>query len=118
MATFEMPLIPELFDYEVRTELDGVAYLFRFRWNWRADGGVGAWFMDVSDADGALLVAGRKCVVDEPLLHQFRTREDVPQGELMPFDTTRRQIDPAAVDFGLRVLLFYLDAAGVVEATG
>lgn len=116
MATFQMPLIVEFFDYEIRTELDGVTFLVRFRWNWRADGGLGAWFMDLSDADGVLLVGGRKCIVDEFLLAQFRTRIEMPTGQMMPFDTTRRHIDPSAQDFGARVLLLYLDAGGLAEA--
>lgn len=112
MTAFEMPLIPGLYDYEIRVELEGVAYLFRFRWNTRAE----AWFVDVADANGELIVAGRKCLADEFLLEQFRARAGVPPGILHPFDTTRRQVDPAQDDFGTRVVLYYLDSLDVAEA--
>lgn len=111
MTTFRIPIIENVFDFEIRVPLDDVTYLMRFRWNTRAN----AWYLDLSDVDGNLIVGGRKIVVDEFLLDQYLSRA-VPQGVITAFDTTRRQIDPGSEDFGTRVLLYYLDVEGVSAA--
>ncbi len=67
--------------------------------------------MDVFETDGTPIIVGRRCVVGWPLLSSARYRTTVPAGELMAFDTARRQVDPVLEDFGSRVLLLYLDAA-------
>lgn len=106
MALLEMPLVFGLYDYEERVIVEGTQYLFRFRWNTAAQ----SWYLDLSDADGVLILAGRRCLADVRLLEQFGHLA-VPPGVLLAFDTTTKQVDPQLNDFGTRVLLLY-DEAG------
>lgn len=106
MALLEMPLVSGLYDYTERVIVEGVQYLFRFRWNTAA----GSWYLDLSDADGNLIVAGRRCLADVRLLEQFGHLA-IPPGVLLAFDTTTKQVDPTLDDFGARVLLLYDEAS-------
>jgi hypothetical protein len=104
VAVTNLPVVPSVPDFEVRVSVDGSDYLFRYRWNHRAE----SWFLDLLDADGVLLLAGRRLTVDSSILEQYR-HLPIPQGRLVPWDTTDRGLDPAFVDLGERVLMRYLD---------
>jgi hypothetical protein len=104
----ELPITTQLPDFEIRVAIEEVEYLCRYRWNTRA----GAWFLDLSDADGVLLVGGRRLSIGYSLFEQFK-HLDVPPGLVMPIDTTERDIDPTLEDFGVRVLQYYVTAAEV-----
>lgn len=106
MAVIELPLRPDLPHYSFSLELEGRAFVFVFRWNARA----AAWLFDVSDAEGNLLLAGRRLVLDWPLLARF-TDPRLPRGELVAQDTTGKRAAPGLADLGARVKVLYFDAA-------
>lgn len=85
--------------------LDGREFVVELRWNERA----GAWFMAVSDAEG-LILAGRRVVVDFPLLSRFASPR-LPDGELFAIDTSGAGLDPGRDDLGSRVDLVYVEAS-------
>lgn len=99
----------QLFDYRERVSLDDVSFELRFRWNTRMQ----AWFVDVFDEDGGIIVYGRRCVIEWPLFRQSRHLAAIPDGDMMCIDTTQRDVPPTQFDFGLRVLLLYLDGEEV-----
>lgn len=105
-TTVVIPTSLDLSDYTESVELDGETYELRFRWNHRAE----CWFCDIADADGTVLVYGRRCVVGSRLIEQHKHLAGMMPGELTAFDTTRRSVDPALTDFGDRVILMYFDA--------
>lgn len=109
MSVLVIPTSATLTDYSERIELDGAIYTFRFRWNVR----LASWFVDIFDANDVALVYGRRCVVNSRLTGQQKYKAGMMPGELTAFDTTNRRVDPALLDFGTRVLLFYFDAAEV-----
>lgn len=109
MSVLEIPSGSEFPDYTERVELDGEVYQLRFRWNTRAE----CWFLDIADDAGAPLVYGRRLSVDAAIIHQVRHRVGMMPGELLPFDTTPRQLDATIEDLGTRVVVLYLDAAEV-----
>lgn len=106
MSVFTIPTSTTLQDYKLTADLDGVLYELRFRWNERLE----AWLLDVYDATGVLLIAGRRCSADGALLAQHKHLAPIG-GELLVFDTTLRRVDPKIDDFGTRVLMLYVDAA-------
>lgn len=92
---------------ELVVKLDGANYVLTLRWNARAL----AWFLDVANEDGDLLAAGRKVVVDWPILGRNETDPALPQGYLWAVDTSGQQLDPTLDDLGTRVQLVYEEAA-------
>jgi len=105
MALLIIPVTNEPWS-EVKAKLDGKVYVLTFRWNTRD----GAWFMDLADADGAILKPGIKLVCDWPLTAFRDTDPGLPPGMLSMFDTSGGQIDPTLDDLGTRVLLLYEEA--------
>lgn len=89
--------------YSFACDLEGVEYRFLVRWNDRDSG----WYMDLSAADGTLLLAGKKLVLGLPLLFRHRL-VDGPPGELMAMDTTNSGVEAGLEDLGTRVQLYYL----------
>ena len=94
--------------YSFEVPLDGVRFGLVFRWNARFE----YWTFDIKDASGNVLLAGRKVVVDVPLLGRFKN-EGLPAGDLLAVDTTGERQDPGLADFGTRVRMIYLTAEDV-----
>lgn len=88
--------------YSFEVSLDGESFTFEFRWNVRGS----FWVFDIADSSGAILITGRKVVLDFPLLSRF-AHEDLPLGQLSAVDTTGEGVEPTREDFGTRVLLVY-----------
>lgn len=114
MAVLVVPTSQTLPSYRERVQFDGTAFQLRFRWNDRLQ----AWFFDVEDEDGAVLVYARRVVIDSLLLRQFRYVVGIPAGLITAFDTTLRDLPPLLDDFGTRVLLGYLDESERVSLGG
>lgn len=89
-------------------ELDGTDFLLDFRWNEREQ----RWYLDVSDNDGALILAGQKLVANW-LPMRLVTNRGRPLGQMVLQDTTRAGLDPRLGDLGTRVRLIYFTAAEV-----
>lgn len=109
-----MPLIPinrnadDASHFDLQAELDGTTYTLEFRWNVR----MGAWFMNVLDAEGdAAHLVGARCVADYAL--PARTSR-TPPGLFVFVDTGAAEgegEDPGFDDLGSRVQLWYLPEA-------
>lgn len=111
MANFLIPTATSNPHFVMQTQLDGLTYTIRVHWNERE----GAFYLDVGDVDNVPIVTGRKLVADWPLLHRVRD-EGKPPGEIYVVDKTGEGVDPGFDDLGKRVVLIYIDAAGVAEA--
>jgi hypothetical protein len=91
--------------FDLQATLDGVTYTLEFRWNVR----LGAWFMNVLDAEGeeARLV-GQRLVADYFFPRNIVDR--APPGLFLALDTGSaegRGQDPGFDDLGSRVQLWY-----------
>ena len=103
-----MPVQPGVPAQEFRISLDGQLFRLAVTWNERD----AAWYLDLTDADGTLLLAGRKLVLGQALLARFRDAR-LPPGELLVLDTANSDLDPGPQDLGARVPLFYVEAASL-----
>jgi hypothetical protein len=104
MSMYYLPTWEAPQHYEYQTDLEGKIYTLNFYWNQRA----GAWFLSVSDLDGNRLVAGRKVLLNTPILGRA-IRPDGPPGLLYAVDTSGEDTEPGQTDFGGRVRLVYVD---------
>jgi hypothetical protein len=69
--------------YTIEVELNNVPFNLAFHWNARD----AAWYMDISDANDILLLAGIKLVLNYALLNQYNYLEGLPDGEFFVSDT-------------------------------
>jgi hypothetical protein len=99
MQTISLPEGIAHFDQSV--DLEGVTYILTFRWNARE----AAWSLDVSTADGVLLVAGVTCVANRFLLRRYRHIEGLPTGDLMFVDLTESK-DAPGYPFDVELMYF------------
>lgn len=88
------------------TPLEGVDFLFEFRWNEREQ----RWYMDVRSVDGESVFMGVKIVADWSLLRLLVRDDDRPAGEIYAHDTTGAG-DPRLGELGTRVRLIYIPEA-------
>jgi hypothetical protein len=107
MAVLTLPARTDLRAYSFQVELEGALYLFALRWNARA----ASWFMDITDTSGAPVIAGRRVVIDWPLLRTV-VKENRPPGEILAVDTTNAGTDPGLDELGARVQLVYVESEG------
>lgn len=101
-----LPLRTDLPRYSFRVELDGARYEFSMEWNDRA----GAWFFDLADAEGDLIVTSIRVGVDYPLLDSY-TDDRIPPGILLAVDSQKLDLDPGRQDLGDRVQMIYYPIA-------
>lgn len=98
--------------------LEGLPYRFTFYWNTREE----AWFMDISDREENLIIAGIKLVISHPVKQQY-VEAELPPGDFIVVDTniaTSRD-EPARDDFvqARNLNLLYLTEAEMeLAATG
>lgn len=103
----KIPLPAGLPHFDLQARLDDVTYTLEVRWNVRAS----AWYMNVFDAEGAvLLLAGARLVVDFPLFGSS-SRTAGPPGMLTILDTTGRHADPDFAALGTTAQLTYVTKA-------
>ncbi len=113
MPLFEIPIDSVDEHFDLQPTLDGVALLLEARWNARCE----AWYLDLLTAEGKVIAAGRKLVIDWPLmLRGFRDSDDrLPLGMLFAADSSGAGLRPGRYDLGERVKLYYLDEDGLLE---
>jgi hypothetical protein len=103
-------ILPTLTDgtpwYDFSIDLDGRTFLLEFHWNARDV----AWYLTIYDQDENLLLAGRKLVLDFPLLARFMNPM-LPAGEFFVVDTSAANEPPGLTDLGSRVVLLYVEQA-------
>jgi hypothetical protein len=110
-----IPLTPGEPEQKLEIALDGVAYVFRVRWNSSDDDGTGAWYLDAWEGDGETPIAfGLKLVlgveigqvVNHPLF----------MGGMFLVDDGEDGIEPGLNDLGGRVQLYHLTTADAMLA--
>lgn len=100
MATVQLPVRTDSNNYAFTVTLEGQAYEFTFRWNFRE----GCWEMSIADVVDGLAV---RVAVD---LLEFVPVEGKPPGSLLAIDTTDSGTDPGLAELGDRVLLTYVES--------
>ncbi len=105
-------VIPTLTDgteaYDQRTQLEGVEYLFQFRYNFRRE----LWTFSILALDGTDILTGQTVHVGIPL---NRRAVGGPPGLFLAISETDDLESPTFHELGLRVKLCYLTAAEVAE---
>lgn len=104
MAVLTLPTRADFDRYSFTVELEGSIYAFTFRWSTRE----GAWYFDLADANGDLVVAGQKVTVDTPWLRNVQDARK-PPGDLFALDTNGGG-EPVQADLGTRVVLVYVES--------
>jgi hypothetical protein len=106
-----LPFKPSVGNYQFRSVLSSVEYLFQVRWSNREQ----FYYFDVAESDGTPIVIGIKAVLGvyygrvstHPLFRQGVMAPRIPQGG----DRREAQFD----DFGVRVQVWYMTNAEVLE---
>jgi hypothetical protein len=105
-------VLPTLTDgteaYDQRTQLDGVEYLFSFRYNLRRE----LWTFSIQALDGTPILTGQTVHVGI-LLNRRAVRG--PPGLFLAISETDDLASPGLQELGERVKLCYLTAAEVAE---
>jgi len=94
--------------FEQVLTLDGLPYVFRYRWAERA----AAWSLDVFDGADTALVAGVPLLIGADLLRQHNDPR-LPAGSLVVVDTSSSGAEAGMLELGGRVQLYYAEAADV-----
>ena len=97
-----LPLVPSLPNYRFGTALDGVQYIFDFRWNSRDE----AWYMAISSEDGTLIRTGIKVVLGIALGGRVAD-SDFPTGAFFALDLSNAGVEATLDDLGERVAVVY-----------
>lgn len=105
MALVEIPVPSNSESFRQRTVLDGTTYELIFSWSIRAQ----QFTLSINDAQGTRLIS-IPVVGGVDLLTRFR-RTDLPQGNLIVFDTTDAQREPTLEGFGAEFRVWYQEAA-------
>lgn len=105
-----LPVAPGFARYTFQCELDKVSYNFALEWNDRDSG----WYMSIKDVNGNVLLAGRRIVLNYPLINLYRDTA-LPAGSIMAFDSTGTDTEPGYADLGDRVYLAYIPYAELVN---
>jgi hypothetical protein len=105
-------LLPTLADgsawYEFSTTVDGLTFRFEFLWNDRT----AAWYFNLRDAAGTLLLAGVKVVTGWPLTARYLGKiPNLPPGQFVAIDSAGRDSDPGLATLGEQHQLVYVPAA-------
>ncbi len=104
MGVLRIPVEPYP-DTTQQSDLDGVTYSFRFRWNQRS----ARWHMDLSTLDGSPIASGIALVPSFPLLRRL-THPSRPPGEIYLIDLAGQAESPTLEEFGTRFALFYVES--------
>ncbi len=105
----QLPFVSEVFNYRVTTLIDGTEYIFDVRWNERDS----AWYFDISDAEGSLILAGTKIMLGSPLGRRS-VDPRYPNGIFSASDLSGADEDATYTDLGTRVVVFFYAASELV----
>ena len=102
----EIPTRNDLPAYSQRVDLGETSFNLFFRYNERSD----RWAMDLSDADGVLLVGGVPLLTGVPLLFNYKFAGK-PAGDFVLYDREGVNKNAGRNDLGDEVKLYYFEAA-------
>lgn len=107
-----IPTFPDVANYTIGPTLDGIPYRVTFRLSERE----ACYYIDLSLADGTLLVAGKKLVCSVSIWANQRYNLNVPQGHVMCVPSTGQSDEPpnlGDLGFGRRCVLAYYTKAEI-----
>lgn len=97
-------------DYDFTTQLNGVEYGFRMRWNSRD----ASWYMDLVDADDEPIVSGVRLVLGAKL--GARSTHPFFDGNILyVYDTSNTAAEAGIDDLGKRVSLIWSPIGDIAE---
>lgn len=106
MALLQLPITNSIANYRFRTRIEGIDYIFRFRYGSRED----SWFMDIRNSEDILLLAGIRVVVGIDLTQSFKHLA-IPQGPIFAENLEDIFQEPTRDNFGTEVLLLYSEVS-------
>lgn len=114
MTITKIPVYPELLKYESPMVIEGITYIFGFRYSVRAD----RWYLDIYDSERNGLQLGVKIVANWPLLRDVG--DDMPSGQLLCIRKDDSDRDPNRYELGEQAVLLYFseDEIPVREVPG
>lgn len=110
MAGAVIPTFPDVANYTIAPQLEGVTYLLTFRLSARE----ACYYLDLATNDGTLLVTGKKLVCGISIYKHQRYNLLVPQGALACATGAGQSDDPpnlGDLGVGRRCTLFYFTKA-------
>lgn len=102
--------------FQQKVTLEGVEYIFLFRWNQR-DG----WYLGLQDANRDFIFSPRKLVTGWDLLRAVRWNTSAPQGALLALDGDSSGVKPGFLELATsegdgRISLVYVTEAERIAA--
>lgn len=103
MALKQIPLTPDVLAFDIKTDLDGRTFGFRFDYNRRAE----QWRFNIEDAEGNDLLVGIPLQTRVDLIGQYQHDADLPQGQLFVVNLEDEWANPGIYDLQRNALLLY-----------
>lgn len=103
----ELPLRADIPAYTQRMDLEGVTYIFQFRYNGRMD----RWFMSILNSDNEPILMGAIIVGEYPLtLRFYGGRLAIPPGLFITYDEKGLGRTPGRGDLGTDIQVIYSES--------
>ena len=107
MATVILPLTFEFASYEFHTELEGVLYYFKIKYNNR----MSRWTMNILDENEEMIISGVVLITGYNLLAIYQDPR-LPPGDFFMYDETGAKQTSTREELGNTVKLFYIESEG------
>ena len=105
MAVYEIPLSNDKPSFTFKVDLGGSEYKFNFRWNGRVE----LWYVDLYDANGDAVALGEPFYSDT-LMYRNNVRENKPEGSLYAINEFNAGVNADRFSIGVDVKFYYQDA--------
>ncbi len=107
MGLKTIPTRPDLFNYSLVTELDGVIFILSLRYNTRMT----RWILDIQDVEGNNLLLSLPLVSGVNFLGQYNI-EGIPEGAIMVANFEDNSASPTRFELGddKKAQLIYIEA--------
>lgn len=102
MSLLQLPVNSDSGNYEFKTMLEGIKYIFAFRYNTR----MGRWIMDIKSSADISLVAGIPLLIGVDYLSTFQDSR-LPPGQLFLLNVEDENTECGRDDLGENVFLMY-----------
>jgi hypothetical protein len=106
MPAFELHTHPEIRNYEYETELDGVVFRLRLKFNSRDS----AWYLSIF-REGVEVRSGIKVVSDWDILRAWSDTENRPAGSILAVNLGEETSVPGESELGSRLPFVYVGDA-------
>ncbi len=106
MALLQIPVNSDSGNYEFKTTLEGIKYIFAFRYNTR----MGRWIMNIKSSADISLVAGIPLLLGVDYLSTFQDSR-LPPGQLFLINLEDENVECGRNDLGVNALLMYEESS-------